>query len=334
MTWKTYLKNKIILITGGSGSIGSHLVESLTNSECNSIRVLSNNEHELYLLQRKFSHSDKLRYLLGDVRDKNRLIIAAKDVDIVFHAAALKHVPLCETNPFDAVQTNVIGTQNTIEACITQNVEKFVFISTDKAANPMSTLGATKLLAERLSIAAMSYKGSSKTKMYCVRFGNVFGTRGSVVELFFNQIKNKKPVTITDKNMTRFTMTPNDAVELILSTVELANGGEVFVLKMKSIKIIDMVNAMIELYGNGEKYTINEIGIRQGEKMHEELITEEEMVRARVFNNLYVIPRHGSNDYDKYPKLEKSYSSNSVNTLTIEEIKNDIKSFQFDDSIK
>ena len=333
MTWQTYLKDKTVLITGGSGSIGSHLVESLINSECRAIRVLSNNEHELYLLQRKFSHTEKLRYLLGDIRDKSRLFIAARDVDVVFHAAALKHVPLCETNPFDAVQTNVIGTQNMIEACISQNVEKFVFISTDKAANPMSTLGATKLLAERLAIAAMSYKGSSKTKMYCVRFGNVLGTRGSVVELFFNQIKNKKPITITDKNMTRFTMTPNDAVDLILSTVELANGGEVFVLKMKSMKIIDMVNAMIELYGNGEKYTINEIGIRQGEKMHEELITEEEMARARVFNNLYVIPRYGSNDYDKYPKLETNYSSNSVKTLTVEEIKSDIKSFQFDNAL-
>ncbi|MGI0022735.1 MAG: polysaccharide biosynthesis protein, partial [Nitrososphaeraceae archaeon] len=297
-----------------------------------SIRVLSNNEHELYLLERKFGNGKKMRYLLGDIRDKNRLKIAANDADIVFHAAALKHVPLCETNPFDAVQTNVIGTQNMLEASISANVEKFVFISTDKAANPMSTLGATKLLAERLAIAAMSYRGSKRTKMYCVRFGNVLGTRGSVVELFFNQIKNKKPITITDKNMTRFTMTPTDAINLILSTVEFAKGGEVFVLKMNTMKISDLVSAMIELYGEGGKQEINEIGVRQGEKMHEELITDEELSRAREFNDMYVIPPYGSTDYDDYPKLKKIYSSNSVTPLSIKEIKSDIKKFQFDES--
>ena len=166
MTWQTFLKNKTVLVTGGSGSIGSHLVKALINSECRSIRVLSNNEHELYMLQRMVRNNEKLRLLLGDIRDKNRLQFATKEVDIVFHAAALKHVPLCETNPFDAIQTNVIGTQNIIETSISSNVEKLVFISTDKAANPMSTLGATKLLAERLVIAAMNYRGTSRTKMY------------------------------------------------------------------------------------------------------------------------------------------------------------------------
>lgn len=332
MTWQKYLKGKTVLITGGSGSIGSHLVKALINSDCRSIRVLSNNEHELYLLERKLGKNEKMRYLLGDIRDKNRLKIASNEVDIVFHAAALKHVPLCETNPFDAVQTNVIGTQNMLEASISANVEKFVFISTDKAANPMSTLGATKLLAERLVIAAMSYRGSKRTKMYCVRFGNVLGTRGSVVELFFNQIKNKKPITITDKNMTRFTMTPTDAINLILSTVEFAKGGEVFVLKMNAMRIIDLVNSMVELYGEGGKQEINEVGIRQGEKMHEELITEEELSRAREFNDVYVIPPYGSTDYDHYPKLKKSYSSNSVTPLSIKEIKSDVKQFQFDEA--
>lgn len=332
MTWQKYLKGKTVLITGGSGSIGSHLVKALIDSDCRSIRVLSNNEHELYLLERKVGKNEKMRYLLGDIRDKNRLKIASNEVDIVFHAAALKHVPLCETNPFDAVQTNVIGTQNMLEASISANVEKFVFISTDKAANPMSTLGATKLLAERLVIAAMSYRGSKRTKMYCVRFGNVLGTRGSVVELFFNQIKNKRPITITDKNMTRFTMTPTDAINLILSTVEFAKGGEVFVLKMNTMRVIDLVNSMIELYGEGIKQEINEIGIRQGEKMHEELITEEELSRAREFNDMYVIPPYGSTDYDDYLKLKKSYSSNSVTPLSIKEIKSDIKKFQFDES--
>lgn len=330
MTWQTYLKDKTVLVTGGSGSIGSHLVEALINSECRSIRVLSNNEHELYMLQRRVGNNEKLRLLLGDIRDKNRLQFATKEVDIVFHAAALKHVPLCETNPFDAIQTNVIGTQNIIESSIFSNVEKLVFISTDKAANPMSTLGATKLLAERLVIAAMNYRGTSRTKMYCVRFGNVLGTRGSVVELFYNQIKNKKDITITDKNMTRFTMTPDSAINLILSTVEDAKGGEVFVLKMKSMKIIDLVNAMIELYGEGQNLKIKEIGIRQGEKMHEELITEEEMGRAKEQSSVYVIPPYGSLDYDDLQELKEKYSSNIVDTLSIEEIKLEIQGFKFD----
>lgn len=329
----SYLDNKTILITGGSGSIGSHLVKALLNTNCNSIRVLSNNEHELYLLQRKHSQNKKLRYLLGDVRDKDRLEIAVRGVDIVFHAAALKHVPLCENNPFDAIQTNVIGTQNMIEASITANVEKFVFISTDKAANPLSTLGATKLLAERLTIAAMSYRGTSRTIMYSVRFGNVLGTRGSVVELFYNQIKNNKPVTITDKNMTRFTMTPTQAVELILSTVERAKGGEVFVLKMNVMKIVDLVKAMIELYSSDKQHKIIDIGIREGEKMHEELITEEEVGRAREWDNMYVIPPYGSTTYDHLPKLQTSYSSKLAEPLNVEQIKNDVKNFQLDEFI-
>ena len=321
MTDLSYFDKKIILVTGGSGSVGSQLVSALLNTNCKTIRILSNNEHELYLLQNKYPNEKKLRFLLGDIRDKERLFVATEDVDIVFHAAALKHVPLCEYNPFDAVQTNVVGTQNIIEACKHSNVKKFVFISTDKAASPQSTLGATKLLAERLTISSLSYRTSLEYIAYCVRFGNVLDSRGSVVDLFYNQIKQKKPITITDKKMTRFTMTPQEAVNLILSTVELAKGGEVFVLKMKVMRIIDLVQAMIELYGKNGKIEITEIGKRQGEKLHEELISDAEISRTKEFENMYVIPSFDSSFYDKFSTLKSPYTSDSAEPMTVKEIK-------------
>jgi UDP-N-acetylglucosamine 4,6-dehydratase/5-epimerase len=321
-----FLKNKVILVTGGSGSIGGLLVSRLLETKCKSIRVLSNSEHELYLIKQKYENNSRLRFLLGDVRDKERLLTAATGVDIVFHAAALKHVPLCEYNPYDAIQTNVIGTKNVIDASMKTNVKKFVLISTDKAANPHSTLGATKLLAERLTIAAKSYEGSeSKLIMYCVRFGNVLGSRGSVFEKFMEQIKKEESLTVTDKKMTRFAMTPNDAVDLVLATVPLAKGGEIFVLKMRAMKIIDLAKTMIEVFAKNKKIKIIEIGIREGEKLHEELITSEEVVRTKETKNMFIIPYHNSKVYSKLNSVKKIYSSNSETHMNKSEIKEFLK---------
>jgi UDP-N-acetylglucosamine 4,6-dehydratase/5-epimerase len=320
-----FFDNKTILITGGSGSIGGHLVDALLKTNCNAIRVLSNNEHELFLLEQKHKKNEKLRLFLGDVRDKERLKVATYNADIVFHAAALKHVPICEYNPLDAVQTNVIGTQNIIEACIESDVQKFCLISTDKATSPLSTLGATKLLAERLTISSMFYRKNDRLALYSVRFGNVIGTRGSVLELFLNQIHNDQPITITSKDMTRFTMTPNEAVDLILSTVSIAKGGEVFVLKMKVMRIIDLAKALLEIYKKSDD-SIVEIGSRKGEKTHEELITEEEGMISRETDQMYIIPAF-EDQYTEMSKLKTSYSSNSVTPLTIDEIKIYLKDF-------
>jgi len=320
---KSFFKGKTILITGGSGSIGGYIVDELLKTECKSIRILTNSEYELFIMQKKIGQNDKLRFLLGDVRDKDRLLTASENVNIVFHAAALKHVPLCEFNPFDAIQTNVIGTQNMIGAVIKNGVDRFVFISTDKAANPLSTLGATKLLAERLTISAMAYRRMlSKPIMYCVRFGNVLGTRGSVTELFYEQVHNKEPLTITNKEMTRFTMTKKEATNLILSTVELAKGGEIFVLKMGSMKIVDLAETVIELYSkNPKEHEIIETGIREGEKLHEDLITKEELGKVKEFNGMYVIPPPNSKEYDSLPDLRSAYTSNQKTSMSKQQIK-------------
>lgn len=318
---------KTILITGGSGSIGSYLTEAILQTDCKVVRVLSNNEYELFKLEKKFPDSKKLRLFLGDIRDKDRLRVAVDGVDIVFHAAALKHVPLCEFNPFDAIQTNVLGTQNMIEACIQSNVEKFVFISTDKASSPLSTLGATKLLAERLTISAMAYRRSlTRPIMYCIRFGNVIGTRGSVLELFIEQVRNNEALTITNNEMTRFTMTKKEAVELILSTVGIAKGGEIFVLKMKALKILDLAKAVISLYSkNAQEHKIIETEIRDGEKLHESLITKEEISRFREYEGMYVLPPPNSEEYNNLPKLETNYSSEQDKMMSINEIEDMLK---------
>jgi FlaA1/EpsC-like NDP-sugar epimerase len=323
-----YFTGKTILITGGSGSIGSYIVTALSKTNCKTIRILSNNEHELFKLEQKNKENQKLRYLLGDVRDKERIKVAVEDVDIVFHAAALKHVPICEYNPLDAIQTNVIGTQNVIEACLKSNVTKFCLISTDKAASPLSTLGATKLLAERLTIASESYRTSKKLSLYSVRFGNVLGTRGSVLDLFLEQIKKNSPLTITNKEMTRFTMTPEEAVNLILSTVKIAKGGEIFVLKMGVMRISDLAESMLEIYGKDSEDII-QIGIRRGEKTHEILITEEEGVKTREDEKMFIIPAN-EEDYSDLPKLKSQYASNSIEPMTKDEIKKHLKNLGID----
>lgn len=321
------LENKIILITGGSGSIGSYLIEKLIKTPCKAIRVFSNNENELYELRKKYSEEKKLRYFLGDIKDSRRLKIALENVHIVLHAAALKHVPICEYNPYDAVQTNVIGTQNVIEMSIQSNVEKFVLISTDKAANPTSTLGGTKLLAEKLTVAGMSYSThSQKPIMYCVRFGNVLGSRGSVYEIFQEQIQNNESITITDKEMTRFVMTKDEATDLILSTIPIAKGGEIFVLKMKSMKILDFAKSMI-LFNNKklEEYKIIETGIREGEKIHEELVTIDEFKKVKKLNDLYVIPSILHNYLLDLEGIDETIKSDSLEKLTDNEILEMIK---------
>ena len=286
-------KGKKILVTGGAGSIGSEIVKEVLKFDPNVVRVLDNNEMGLYTLGEEV-RDKRLRLFLGDVREKERMKRAMEGIDIVFHAAALKHVPICEYNPFDAIRTNVIGTQNVIDTALDEGVEKVIVISTDKAANPNNVMGATKLLSERLVVAANQFKKPGGTTLSCVRFGNVMGSSGSVMPLFETQIKKGGPVTVTSTGMTRFIMPIKDAIDLTLKSAELSKGGEVFIFKMPSLKIIDLAEVMIEelapKYGfSPSKIKIKEIGPRPGEKIHEDLMTKEEARAALETKDMFII---------------------------------------------
>jgi UDP-N-acetylglucosamine 4,6-dehydratase len=322
-----FYNGKTILVTGGAGSIGSALVRRLVKFDLKALRIFDNNETALFNLDQEVS-TEKLRILLGDVRDYKRLRRAFEDVDVVFHAAALKHVPLCEYNPFEAVRTNVLGTQNSINAALDERVQKFIFISTDKAVNPRNVMGATKLLAERLVISANYYKGTRKTRFSCVRFGNVLNSRGSVIEVFKRQIAESKCITITDPKMTRFVMGMPEATEMILKAGEISQGGEFFILKMPALYIGDLATAAIEVFAPLCGYKADEIGIkiigkRPGEKLFEELFTDEEVVVDQ--DGLFVLyPEKGRAATED---IRSGYTSNVAKKISVNEIKNLLTEF-------
>ncbi len=287
-------KGKKILIIGGTGTIGQQLTRRLLDEDPQVIRIFSRDEHKQYEMGLNFqSGLDQLRFLIGDVRDAARLERAMEGIDYVFHCAAMKHVPACEYNPFEAVQTNVLGTQNVIQGAISNRVKKVLFISTDKAISPTNTYGATKLLAEKLISATELNKGSNSTIFAAVRFGNVMGSRGSVIPLFKKQIVEEGEITITDPDMLRYMMTPRQAIELILKANQLAAGGEIFVLKMPVVKIEDLALVMIQeltaKYNLDKKISIKQIGLRPGEKRFEELMAEDEVEYANETDDMYII---------------------------------------------
>jgi len=290
MSSSAIFKDKTVVVTGGTGSIGSEIIRQLLKTRAKQIRIFSRDEHKQHELRSELGLDKRLRYLIGDIRDKERLDFAFKGVDICFHAAALKHVPVCEYNPFEAVKTNIIGTQNVIEIALRHNIEKVLAISTDKAADPASVLGASKLMMERLVTAANATIGKNRTRFASVRFGNVLNSRGSVIDLWKKQIEEGKPVTVTDKRATRFFMDIPEAVQLVFSALSTMQGGEIFVLKMKPARrVIDFAKDVIEKYGRGRRVTIKLIGLRPGEKLHETLMTEDESEHAVEIKDMFVI---------------------------------------------
>ena len=335
---KKYVEGKNIFVSGGTGSIGSGIVNHLLGYNVKTIRVFSNDENSHFKLQQRFKNHPKLRYLVGDVRDRTRLKKAVEGVDIIFHAAALKHVPFCEYNPFEAVKTNVLGTQNMIDAALELNVEKMVTISTDKAASPTNVMGATKLLAERLTSSADYYRGYRNTTFCSVRFGNVLASRGSVIPIFMEQVKAGGPVTVTDMNMTRFVMSISRAVELVLKATVHSFGGEIFIFKMPALKIGDLASAIIDKYMGEHKdkegdMKLKRIGPRDGEKLHEELMSLEEaesayesdemfiLLPSKIVNKRYKVYEKSRKKYKSYRKSElRNYSSNQVKLLSKKEI--------------
>ena len=278
---KNAYKNKNILVTGGTGSIGLALVKQLISCKPKSIKVLTNDENSIFDSTNIIGENKSIKYILGDIRDKDRCQLSLRNVDIVFHAAAMKHIDICEENPFDAIKTNVIGTSNLLEASILEGISKFVFISTDKATNPTTTLGASKLLAERLTLDAGTYSGNQKMIFSIARFGNVIGSRGSVFQIFRQQLKKNLPLTVTDSRMTRFIMSISEAASMIL--------------KMTAVKIEDLAKTMIQVYREKNKLAkdpkIEISKVRGYERFHEFLVTSDEMPFCHDIEYMYKITK-------------------------------------------
>ena len=322
------LKGKKVLITGGTGSLGIALTKRLLQENVDTIRIFSRNENKQLEMDSKF-HDDRLRFLLGDVRDYNRLTRAFEDIDIVFHAAALKHVPIIEYNPFEAIKTNVIGSQNVIDACLEEDVEKAICVGTDKAVSPLNTYGATKLLMEKLFITASNYlkKERHKTKFIALRYGNVLGSSGSVIPKFINQIKNNEKITITNSNMTRFSISIDEALDFILKATEIGKGSEIFVPKLRAYSLMDVKDALFDLLGKTDEQIV---GIRPGEKLHEILINNDEMNYCWEYQEMYMILDPSlrrfislTNELPEKKKIENMevYSSDAVEKISKEELK-------------
>lgn len=284
----SYFFGKRILVTGGTGTIGQELVRQLLELRPEVVRVFSRDESKQHDMAHRFGERRDMRYLIGDVRDLERLRMAMAGVDLVFHCAALKHVKSCEYNPFEAVKTNILGTQNVILAALEHQVDKVVLTSSDKAVNPTNAMGVSKLMAERLVTAANGMRGPRSTVFASVRFGNVVGSRGSVLPLFVEQIRRGGPVTITNPAMTRFVMSLCQAVSLVLKAAVMARGGEVFTLKMPSVRIGELAAVLIELLAPSRPVGLRRVGRQPGEKMHEELLTAEEVERSEMLDDMFV----------------------------------------------
>ncbi|MFI5009044.1 MAG: UDP-N-acetylglucosamine 4,6-dehydratase (inverting) [Solirubrobacterales bacterium] len=278
-----YLKDKVILITGGTGSFGTAFLKTLLAEHAPAaVRVYSRDELKQYDLQRAMGGDERVRFLIGDVRDAKRLEMAMRGVDVVIHAAALKQVPACEYNPFEAVKTNIHGAENIVTAAIANDVPRTLALSTDKAVNPVNLYGATKLAAEKIITQGNAYAGGSPARFATMRYGNVVGSRGSVIPLFKAQARAGE-LTITDEAMTRFWITLEQAVEFVVSCLELMRGGEVFVPRIPSMKVLEIAEAI------APGATRRIVGIRPGEKVHEVLLTEDESRRARALEDRFVI---------------------------------------------
>jgi UDP-N-acetylglucosamine 4,6-dehydratase len=315
-----YLSGKTVLVTGGTGSFGKKFTKKILEYDVKKVIIFSRDELKQFEMAQEFKDS-RIRFFIGDVRDKERLYRAFDGVDIVIHAAAMKQVPACEYNPFEAVKTNIHGAQNIIEAAIDRGVKRVIALSTDKACSPVNLYGATKLASDKLFVAANSYVGDKETRFSVVRYGNVVGSRGSVVP-FFKKIRHTGKLPITDERMTRFWITLDQGVQFVLDSLERMKGGEIFVPKIPSMKITDLAKAI------APECEIEIVGIRPGEKLHEAMITEDDARHTVEFDTYYVIQPEfpwWSQEYAKNGKslLEGFKYTSDTNTqwLSIEELR-------------
>lgn len=317
----SWLKGKSVLITGAAGTVGGGLLDAVHAAGPLVVRAMDHHEHGLFALQQRVGEHANIRWLLGDVRDSQRLRRAMGGVDVVFHTAALKHVGIGEYNPFEIVQTNLLGLQNVIQASLDAGVERMIFTSSDKAVNPTNAMGASKLMGERLVAAAHGMRGSASTRFASVRFGNILGSKGSVAEVFHRQIASGGPVTLTDERMTRYVMGLQEAVGLVLEAARLCQGGELFVLKMRALKIEALAQVMIRrLAKDPESVKFNHIGPRSGEKLYEELLSETEQEHAWESDRFLVFPPEGEEvptyEGERLEKVNRRYDSSQETYLT------------------
>jgi FlaA1/EpsC-like NDP-sugar epimerase len=296
---KDIFKDKVVLITGGTGFLGRALVKEILKYEPHSIRVFSRDEVKHHQIQEEFNHNPVIGNLIGDVRDYPRLKKAMEGVDIVIHAAALKRIDILEYNVEEVIKTNIMGTLNVVNACWENNVKTVVFISSDKACMPVNTYGACKFVSERIFIESNYSKGSKPIKYVCVRYGNVLESTGSVIPFFESKIKSGQKIPLTDSRMTRFIISPLEAVELVFNAIRYGVGGEVFVPKLPSFKITDLIKILKEKHKADNDVEI--IGIRPGEKIHEIMVNEAEIPRTYNFKNMYVI----TSAIEKYQSVQK-----------------------------
>ena len=311
-------------MTGGTGSWGYELVRQLLTYNPKEIRIFSRNESNQFTMKQEFDNNPKLNFVIGDIKERDSLIEACQDVDYVYHLAALKHVPVCEDQPLEALKTNVNGTQNVIDAAIICNVHRVIYISTDKASNPANFYGLSKAMGERLIIHANTL--NTKTRFVCIRGGNVLGTNGSVIHVFKKQIQEKGKIGITDMNMTRFFLTLEDAIKLVFKATFESIGGEIFVMKMPTCKIIDLADVLIEA-SNKENINIEVLGIRPGEKIHELLLSEYESTMTIAYDDEYFVilpPIHieGLKEhYSEYKPVDLIDYNSSKELISKDEIK-------------
>ncbi len=332
-------KNKTLMITGGTGSFGNAVLNRFLKTDIGEIRVFSRDEKKQDDMRHEFQakmpeQADRIKFYIGDVRDISSVRNAIHGVDYIFHAAALKQVPSCEFFPMEAVRTNVIGTDNVLTAAIEKGVETVICLSTDKAAYPVNAMGITKALEERVAVAKA--RTTTKTKICCTRYGNVMCSRGSVIPLWIDQIRNGQPITITEGKMTRFIMSLEEAVDLVLFAFEHGASGDIFVQKAPACTIQTQAEAVCELFG-GDKNAIKVIGIRHGEKMYETLLTNEECAKAIDMGDFYRVPADNRGlNYDNYFKNGnaernslREFDSNNTELLTVEEVKKKLLQLEY-----
>ncbi len=320
-------KNKVLLITGGTGSFGNAVLRNFLSTDIKEIRIFSRDEKKQDDMRKAYNH-DKLKFYLGDVRDINSLDDAIKGVDYIFHAAALKQVPSCEFYPMQAVQTNVVGTENVLNIAIKHKVKNVIVLSTDKAVYPINAMGISKAMMEKVAVSKSRNMNDNETVICCTRYGNVMASRGSVIPLFIDQIRNNKDITITDPNMTRFMMSLDDAVDLVMFAFKNGQNGDIFVQKAPAATVGLLANTLKNML-NKTTHNIRVIGTRHGEKLYETLLTREEMVHAEDMGNYFRIPADNRDlNYEKYFEEGEviteitDYHSHNTIQLNEEELKN------------